>query len=198
MKYKEKPQNVPLASLAQLVGEKEYLRIDLSGGEPTLHPDILKIVRLCRDHADQVAILTHGRRLRDRVFTENLLAAGGNLLVIPLYGAEASQHDYISQVKGSFRQTLQGLENLQDLAPAYRARVELKLLMTKYTAPFNRAIYHLVRERFSQAVQEISVCPLIYSQSTLDFQADFSCSFDEVKQDFFSLVEELGPTDSSA
>ena len=191
VKYKEKPQDIPLASLARLVGKKRYLRIGLSGGEPTLHPNILEIVRLCRAQADQVSVLTHGRRLRDRGFTEKLLAAGANLLVIPLYGVKASQHDYVSQVKGSFRQTLQGLENLQDLAPAYRARVELKLLLTKYTAALNRSIYHLVRERFSQAVQQIRVCPLIYSQSTLDFRADFSSSFDEVKQDFFNLVEEI-------
>ncbi len=191
VKYKDKPQNIPLASITRLVGEKKYLRIDLSGGEPTLHPDILEIVRLCRAHADQVAVLTHGRRLRDRSFTEKLLAAGGNLLVIPLYGVEASQHDYISQVKGSFRQTMQGLENLQDLVPRYRAQVELKLLLTKYTAPLNRAIYHLVRQRFPRAIKQISICPLIYSQSTLDFSGDFSSSFDEVKQDFFTLVEEI-------
>lgn len=191
VKYKQKPQNIPLASLTRMLGEKRYLRIGLSGGEPTLHPDILEIVRLCRAHADQVAVLTHGRRLRDRVFTENLLAAGGDLIVIPLYGAEASQHDYITQAKGSFRQTFLGLENLQTLAPVYGARVELKLLLTKYTAALNRSIYHLVRERFSQAVQLISICPLIYSQSTLDFRAEFSSSFGEVKQEFFELVEEI-------
>jgi uncharacterized protein len=191
VKYKEKPQNISLSALARLVGEKRYLRIDLSGGEPTLHPDIIEIVRLCRAHAGEVAVLTHGRRLRDRGFTEKLLAAGVDLIVIPLYGAEASQHDYVSQVKGSFQQTLRGLENLQALAPAYPARVELKLLLTKYTAPLNRSIYHLVRERFSRAVQQISVCPLIYSQSTLDFRSDFSTSFAQVKEDFFGLVEEI-------
>lgn len=191
VKYKYKPRDIPLALLTRLVGEKQYARIDLSGGEPTLHPDILEIVKICRAHADQVAVLTHGRRLRDRGFTEKLLDAGSNLLVIPLYGAEASQHDYISQVNGSFRQTLKGLENLKNLAPAFHARVELKLLLTKYTAGLNRSIYYLVRERFSQAVQQISICPLIYSQSTLDFQSDFSSSFNEVKEDFFRLVEEI-------
>jgi hypothetical protein len=67
----------------------------------------------------------------------------------------------------------------------------LKLLLTKYTAPLNHAIYRLVREQFSQAVQQISICPLIYSQSTLDFRGEFSSSFDEVKQYFFSLVKEI-------
>lgn len=191
VKYKQKTQPISVAQLSAMLNEKQYLRIDLSGGEPTIHPEILEIVKLCRTHTENVTILTHGRRLQDAAFAEALLAAGAGTLVIPLYGTEAARHDFVSHVRGSFDQTVEGLNNLQRFRGSYNFAVELKLLLTRYTAPLNREIYRYAVEHFPRAFTHVSVCPLIYSQSTLDFKEDFCAAFEELKTDFFEVVDKI-------
>jgi MoaA/NifB/PqqE/SkfB family radical SAM enzyme len=191
VKYKRNARVISVAELSTNIGEKKYIRIDLSGGEPTIHPDILEIVRLCRAHSNDVAILTHGRRLQDATFAEALVAAGATFFVIPLYGPDPARHDFVSHIRGSFRQTVQGFQNLARFRPSYRFGVELKLLLTKYTAPLNGDIYRLALKQFPNGCSQISICPLIYSRSTLDCKEHFSASFDDLKDDFFALVREI-------
>ena len=136
-------------------------------------------------------MLTHGRRLQNAAFAEALLAAGVTLFVIPLYGPDAARHDFVSHVRGSFQQTVDGFHNLQRLRSSYPCAVELKLLLTKYTAPLNREIYRFAAETFPRGFSHISICPLIYSQSTLDYKEHFSASFADLREDVFALIREI-------
>lgn len=189
--YKKTPRELSFEDLSRLIGNKKYMQIHLSGGEPTVHPDIVRIVRTCRAHSDHVSLLTHGRSFKNKEFTEEILRAGVKTVVIPLYGADAETHDFVSKVKGSFDQTVKGFQHLQELRGKYDFAVELKLLLTRFTAPLNRSIYRFAQAHFPEGFDTLSICPLIYSQSTLDHQETFSAPFAELKEDLFSLIEEI-------
>jgi MoaA/NifB/PqqE/SkfB family radical SAM enzyme len=191
VKYKPNARAISISELLKIVGDKKYIRIDLSGGEPTLHPEILEVVRICREHSGDVAILTHGRRLQSLAFSESLLAVGATFFIIPLYGANAAQHDFVSHIRGSFRQTVAGFQNLQRLSSSYEFGVELKLLLTKYTATLNRDIYRFAKDSFPAGFSQISICPLIYSHSTMDYREDFAAPFEDLKDCFFELIQEI-------
>jgi uncharacterized protein len=190
--YKKEPRKMTLDDMKRLIGNKHYDEIQLSGGEPSIHPDIIEAVEHCRAHASRVSILTHGRTLQNATFAERLLASGITAFVIPLYGPDSESHHFVSGVKGSFDQTVRGFENLERLRDRYRFTVVLKFLLTRYTAPLNRSIYQFSRSRFPRGFDQISICPLIYSQSTLDHGDAFAAPFAELKHHLFSLVEEIG------
>jgi uncharacterized protein len=189
--YKESPRQLSVQEIGHLIGDRRYLQIQLSGGEPTIHPDILNIVRLCRAHSDHVALLSHGRTFQSEVFSRDVLEAGINNIIVPLYGPDSESHDHVSKVRGSFDQTIRGFEHLEKMKSRYGFRMELKLLLTRFTAPLNRQIYYFARDRFASLFDQISICPLIYSQSTLDYREEFLAPFDEMKADLFSLAREI-------
>lgn len=189
--YKPDQRFLPLEEVARLIGDSGYTDILLSGGEPTIHPQIIDIVRICRSHSSCVTALTHGRSFHNKRFTEKLLEAGLNYLIIPLYGNDAPTHDFVTDTQGSFDQTIKGLNNLQTLRSTYSFFVELKLLLTRYTASKNFQIYRLLRDQFRDSVNQISICPLIYSRSTLVYRDNYAASFEEMKEALYSLTDEI-------
>lgn len=101
-------------------GSENSNYIALTGGEPTLHPDFLKLLNYYRKRCSnvQITLLTNGRTLANEEFAKKYLSAVGSLgrTIIPLHSSEPQEHDYISGVEGSFLQTVKGLENLFRLA----------------------------------------------------------------------------------
>lgn len=189
--YDLAPQPISLKAVQNLIGSAHYRAIYLSGGEPTLHPEIEGIIALSRVHSEGVILLTHGRRLKDPAFAEGLVRSGVTFLIIPLYGPDARSHDRVTQVKGSFDQTIAGFESLKELRLRYPFRVELKLLLSRYTAPLNQAIYRFAVKGHGAAIDQVSICPLIYSRSTLEFEGDYVAPFESLKPFFFPLIEEI-------
>lgn len=189
--YRENPRFLTIDEVQRLIGDGQYLDIFLSGGEPTIHPKIVSIVELCSGHSPCVTALTHGRSFHNKRFTERLLTAGLNYLIIPLYGCDAPTHDAVTEAAGSFEQTIQGLDHLQGLRSEHSFFVEIKLLLTRYTAGLNSRIYRMLRDQFPAAVNQISVCPLIYSQSTRDVLNRYGIPFTEMQENFYSLIEEM-------
>lgn len=93
--------------------ESGFGRIDLAGGEPTLHPQILDIVSQARRLGfHTIYIKTNGRRLADGGFLAKLLAAGANNFMVSLHGPNAGIHDAHTGVEGSFAEALAGICNL--------------------------------------------------------------------------------------
>lgn len=122
--------------------------IFVNGGEPTIHPEIVDIVRSAASYYNQVHMATNGIQLSDARFTQELCAAGLTHVCIPLYGAEADVHDRIVRRAGSYRQTLTGVANLLELRKEFGIRVGLKLLLCRLTYQQNPRIVDLISERF--------------------------------------------------
>lgn len=85
--------------------------IILTGGEPTLHPDLPAIIR----HADELGLIvgmnTNGRVLSHAPTMATLAEAGLNHVQITLETCRADVHDAMVGAPGAFAQTVRGIEN---------------------------------------------------------------------------------------
>jgi len=104
---------------------KEFIRethlktgdcIELSGGEPTLHRGFFDLCRFAVQNSDaEVWLLSNGRRFQDWGFAKDFASTGCKGALIALHSHSPLIHDEITEVKGSFYETLIGLDNLQEL-----------------------------------------------------------------------------------
>jgi MoaA/NifB/PqqE/SkfB family radical SAM enzyme len=91
--------------------EHDASMVILSGGEPTLHPDLDAFADAVRAHGMDLGIITNGRRLADPKRAEALLQHGLRYAYVSLHGSTASIHDSVVRAR-AFDDTLQGIRNL--------------------------------------------------------------------------------------
>jgi hypothetical protein len=106
------PLEAPLDEVYQRLEEARQgaTEITLLGGEPTGYEALPEVLRRARSLGFQgLGLQTHARRMRDRAYTENLVAAGLTDLHVSLHGASEALHDYHTGTDGSFVQSLEGV-----------------------------------------------------------------------------------------
>lgn len=87
-------------------------RAVLSGGEPTLHPDFHSIAREAKDTGyKRVQVITNGRMFAYKNFLERALLAGLDEITFSIPSHRKEDHDRLTQVEGSYLQTMAGLKN---------------------------------------------------------------------------------------
>lgn len=88
--------------------------IIFTGSEVTLRRDLTELARMARDHGfSHVRIQTHGMKLANEKYLQELVDAGVDEYFVSITAADAATHDAITQVPGSFDRTMRGLENLE-------------------------------------------------------------------------------------
>lgn len=96
--------------------------VAISGGEPTLHPRIVALVRLAKDEgASLVELQTNATRLDDDALVTALADAGLGLAYVSLHAPDAARSDVITGAPGTFEKTVRGVDAL------HRAGVPLRL-----------------------------------------------------------------------
>lgn len=96
--------------------DSEVDSIEFCGGEPTMRSDFIQIIDRARHMSfRRIKVLTNGRIFSDMQMVIKSIEAGCYLFEIKIWGSNPDIHDYITQTKGSFWQTIQGLKNLQRL-----------------------------------------------------------------------------------
>ena len=122
-----------------------------TGGEPTLHPQFLRLMMEFRKALPQLpfCLLTNGRTLAYPSFARCLLAVVGAPFsaAVPVHGHDAATHDAVTRSPGSFSQTLEGLGNL------FRFRrpgqeIEIRVILHKRTARHLERTLEFVLETF--------------------------------------------------
>jgi radical SAM protein with 4Fe4S-binding SPASM domain len=89
-------------------------QITITGGEPTIRPDIFEIVSYSKDLGYRlIQLQTNGRMFFSEEFARKLMDAGIDEFVVAIHGHEPSVHDFITRAPGSFIQTVQGIKNLK-------------------------------------------------------------------------------------
>ena len=87
-------------------------RLILSGGEPTIHPDFVKFVKLGRLAGyRKVQTVTNGRMFAYPEFLKRSLDAGLSEITFSIHGPNARIHDALVGTKGAFEQEVKGLHN---------------------------------------------------------------------------------------
>ena len=96
--------------------ESSYERLVISGGEPTIHPHFVQIVEAAgRFGFSQIQVITNGRMLSYSRFARAAVDAGLSEVTFSVHGHTPDLHDLLTGVKGSFAQTIRGVQNIQSM-----------------------------------------------------------------------------------
>jgi len=92
--------------------------LDLDGGEPTLHRELVPLVRHAVELGyERIAVTTNGRLCSYAAFARRLVRSGLTSVLVSLHGPDAETHGGIVGVPEAFDQTVQGIRNLVAAAP---------------------------------------------------------------------------------
>ena len=96
--------------------EKGKKEVVFTGGEPTLHPDFLRLVKIAADLGfKQIQIQSNGRMFAYPDFCVKTIRAGATQFSPALHGPTAKIHDFLTSAPGSFEQTVAGIKNLKKM-----------------------------------------------------------------------------------
>jgi len=91
--------------------------INLTGGEPTIRKDIFELINYVKEKGiKERRVTTNGRLFSYEKFTNKIVDSGLTGAIFSIHAPNAELHDYLTQVKGSFKQAVQGLKNLREFS----------------------------------------------------------------------------------
>jgi len=115
--------------------EKQKLdkeNINLTGGEPTIHPEFLELVGEIRKilPENKIVMATNGRMFSYPWFAKRYLEFNNLSLEVALHDFTPQLHDMITGVKGSFEQTIKGVRNILKYKNSLH-ELEIRMIITK-------------------------------------------------------------------
>ena len=82
-----------------------------SGGEPTVRPDILALIRRAAEHGMYVAVATNGLSFSNPEHVRLFKDAGVKFVQVSIDGANAKTHDEFRGVSGAFERAISAIKN---------------------------------------------------------------------------------------
>ncbi|MDB4929119.1 MAG: uncharacterized protein JWM10_1603 [Myxococcaceae bacterium] len=130
-----------LRSIMDGIADAGVFTLNVSGGEATLRPDLLDILRHARTRGFAVRLFTNGF-LIDEAYAAALAAIGLLEVHISLYSGVAHEHDAVTRVPGSFARTVGAVRALRGNG----LRVVLKTPATTLSVQGARTVEALARD----------------------------------------------------
>jgi MoaA/NifB/PqqE/SkfB family radical SAM enzyme len=92
--------------------------VDFDGGEPTLNPELIPLVRYARRIGyERINVTTNGRLCAYEKYAKDLVTSGLTTLLFSVHGPDAKIHAQQVGVAEAFEQTTDGIRNCVRLAP---------------------------------------------------------------------------------
>jgi len=147
-------KNYGIDSLKERISRIKLIddKIILTGGEPTIHPDFLKLLSFIRKKFPPTTIEldTNGRRFCYSSFAKKVLSFNNINIYTSLHGFNAKTHDAITRTPGSFLQTVEGIKNILKYKHLGLNELELRIIITKLTYQYIEKILKFIKEKFPQ------------------------------------------------
>ena len=87
--------------------------IVLSGGEITIKENFIQIMKFCKKKGiKKIGMVTNGRMFYYDNFTRDVLRICPSNIIISIYSTNKRIHEEMTNVEGSFEQTIKGIENI--------------------------------------------------------------------------------------
>ncbi len=108
--------------------------VDFDGGEPTMNPELVPLVRYARAIGyDRINVTTNGRMCAYPEFAAKLVRSGLTTLLFSVHGASARSHDREVGVAEAFDQTVLGIQHCVAAAPP-GVELGMNVTITKHNA----------------------------------------------------------------
>ena len=132
----------------------ENIMICVTGGEPMLHPDFLKVILKAHRYGFPVGITTNGTLIDDNM-AQKLVKAGLDTVAISIDGLEA-EHDNFRRTPGALKKAIGGAHALM------RAGIEPEALTVVHKDNFDQLedIYKLVKAENFNSWRVVNMDPI--------------------------------------
>jgi len=138
--------------------------VELSGGEPTLNPELPAIVNELRDF-EGLTLQTNGLLLARGDLAKRLHKAGLRRALVSLHAADAAVSDALTGAPGSFLKTLQGIDALRNAG----IRISLNTVVNRHNHRDLPAIVELAVGRFGRRIHLVFSFMAPYGQAATNF-----------------------------
>jgi MoaA/NifB/PqqE/SkfB family radical SAM enzyme len=101
--------------------ERGYFGVILTGGEPTLHPDLPRIAAYARDRGLHVRMITNGHNLGNPGFARSMAEAGLQLVHVSVYSVRPDVEERLRGMKDTLGRAVAGIE------AAHEAGIEINI-----------------------------------------------------------------------
>lgn len=102
-------------SLDTMMSKSSLTHITISGGEPTLNKDFIRIMKYVTEMGVSVLLFSNSIKFSDEDFIEEFaytINPKKIMISSPIHSCEQYIHDSTTQIPGSFEKTVQGIKNL--------------------------------------------------------------------------------------
>lgn len=106
-------------------------RVIINGGEPTLHKDLLKLLKIFKNIGCETVFYSNGIKFENKDYLESVLKTGLDRITIPIHG-DIDLHSYITQNPESYKSTILGLKNMIFFKPQFDTQLEVKFIITSH------------------------------------------------------------------
>jgi len=94
--------------------ERDYFGVILTGGEPSLHPELPRICAYAREQGLHVRMITNGFRLADRGFAKEMADAGLQLAHVSVYSVRPEIEARLRGVEGTLERAFAAVDNANE------------------------------------------------------------------------------------
>jgi MoaA/NifB/PqqE/SkfB family radical SAM enzyme len=123
--------------------ERGYFGVILTGGEPSLHPELPKICRYAADQGLHVRMITNGWRLSDESFAADMAEAGLKLVHVSVYSVYPEIEERLRGTAGTLDKAYAAVEN----AHRHGIEVNINCVINKLNA---NHLHHNIRHWVTQ------------------------------------------------
>lgn len=109
-----------VAKVLRIHAERGVRNVHITGGEPSIHPRFVDVLRLAKKLGMRTSIGTIGTMLSRRDFAATALPYLDEAL-FSIHGPDAATHDRVAGRTGSFDRVTRALRNCIELKPDFRA-----------------------------------------------------------------------------
>lgn len=110
--------------------ERGYYGVILTGGEPSLHPELPEICQYASDAGLHVRMITNGTRMANETFAQRMAEAGLKIVHISIYSVIEAVEDELRGTPGTLPIALEALDN----ANKYGIDVNMNCVINKLNA----------------------------------------------------------------
>lgn len=167
--------------------------VRFSGGEPTIRPDFLELIKYAREHRGRrVKIHTNATGFADEKLAAEAVKYMDGVL-ITIHSCDSNIHDKIAQTNGAWEKTIQGIKNLLKYRQtcSSQVRIETNTIISNWNKKFL-----LNTLEFIQALVPKTGMGLVYPHpvgNALKYAVAVLPKYSDIKEEIQQCIKRFGP-----